>query len=404
MPEERSPHSSLTDEMFFALVNAVTSRFQTIGDSRKVVDQDGLRREYERILRGLFEQLEAYERFEDNVRDVMDFMPHDGHYEALNAALGGIRASNPASESGQSLGRTNDSTNRGAEVAVPRRASDSEEPRPASTPEAREGGEGQVQTIREALDMLKVWNPVDEFPDEAHAALTQLVEQLQSAQQEASDMRQAAAGMSADVTRLGEQLEALRQIAEDYHKLMHNSGMEALARSIRKQIDEAVSSPASTPEARERTAKVPEKTTTYSSPRWGAGGNPEQGEWAKDASAHSEREPVITLRSAAEHLSSRLTLNPNPVELENAADLLLHFATRVDELIEQVETLRQLNDRVIAERDSWERECNGLSEQLESAQRALWHLVQTGDSGTAAVARAALGASASNPASEPSDA
>ena len=53
-----------------------------------------------------------------------------------------------------------------------------------------------------------------------------------------------------------------------------------------------------------------------------------------DSSPHSERGPVITLRSAAEHLSSRLTLEPNPVELENAADLLLY-------LVEQLETLRR---------------------------------------------------------------
>ncbi len=56
---------------------------------------------------------------------------------------------------------------------------------------------------------------------------------------------------------------------------------------------------------------------------------------------HSEREPVITLRSAAEHLSSRLTLEPNPVELENAADLLLHFAKRMDDLEEQLEAARE---------------------------------------------------------------
>lgn len=43
---------------------------------------------------------------------------------------------------------------------------------------------------------------------------------------------------------------------------------------------------------------------------------------------HSE----LSLRSAAEYLSSRLTLKPNPVELENAADLIL-------DLIEQVQAL-----------------------------------------------------------------
>lgn len=66
--------------------------------------------------------------------------------------------------------------------------------------------------------------------------------------------------------------------------------------------------------------------------------------------SHSEREPVITLRSAAEHLSSRLTLNPNPVELENAADLLLHFATRLDALEEQLEAAQKV---VEAARAAW---------------------------------------------------
>lgn len=50
-----------------------------------------------KTVKWLNEQYQALERFEDEVRDVMDFMPHDEHYVALNAALGRIR-SNPARE------------------------------------------------------------------------------------------------------------------------------------------------------------------------------------------------------------------------------------------------------------------------------------------------------------------
>ena len=55
----RDMSGRLTDEMFYALVNGVTSRMRTIQDRCEFVDQEGLRQEYERILSPLFEQLET---------------------------------------------------------------------------------------------------------------------------------------------------------------------------------------------------------------------------------------------------------------------------------------------------------------------------------------------------------
>ena len=99
---------------------------------------------------------------------------------------------------------------------------------------------------------------------------------------------------------------------------------------------------------------------------------------ATDQNQHSEREPVITLRSAAEHLSSRLTLEPNPVELENAADLLL-------DLVEQLEVLREFYD-------AWWAHENGIVdfdlhhsqvERLRAAANAAFRLTHPPDSGSA---------------------
>ena len=44
-------------------------------------------KEFREEIDAIAKRLEAYERFEDDVRDVMDFMEHDEHYVALNEAL-----------------------------------------------------------------------------------------------------------------------------------------------------------------------------------------------------------------------------------------------------------------------------------------------------------------------------
>jgi hypothetical protein len=44
-------------------------------------------KELEERLITLQEIFDRYERFEDEIRDVMDFMEHDEHYLALNEAL-----------------------------------------------------------------------------------------------------------------------------------------------------------------------------------------------------------------------------------------------------------------------------------------------------------------------------
>lgn len=85
MTSESKRHSALRsdsiEECFAVLRNP-----KSLGWAREVA------------LKRIEEQLEALERFEDDVRDVMDFMPQDKHYHALNEALGRIRGSNPAKE------------------------------------------------------------------------------------------------------------------------------------------------------------------------------------------------------------------------------------------------------------------------------------------------------------------
>ena len=62
MTDASTRHMRLPDRDYYALVNAVTSRVSADAHRREVVDQDGLRREFERILGPLYEQLEAAER------------------------------------------------------------------------------------------------------------------------------------------------------------------------------------------------------------------------------------------------------------------------------------------------------------------------------------------------------
>jgi len=76
---ERKPN--LEDTLF----NVIDDLEKKLEDSKKKIS----------IVEGaytvLFEELEVYEKFEDEVRDIMDFMPHDEHYDKLNSALGRMR-------------------------------------------------------------------------------------------------------------------------------------------------------------------------------------------------------------------------------------------------------------------------------------------------------------------------
>lgn len=65
---------------------------------------NGIRKRYDKVFKGeyhdyyqqlflredvtvLLKAIEKYEIFEDDIRDVMDFIPKDKHYDALNEAL-----------------------------------------------------------------------------------------------------------------------------------------------------------------------------------------------------------------------------------------------------------------------------------------------------------------------------
>lgn len=71
--ETSLPHSQrLSDADYYALVNAVTSRFDCDRVGRGIVDREGMRSEFDRVLSGLFEQYGELQEYADELERERD--------------------------------------------------------------------------------------------------------------------------------------------------------------------------------------------------------------------------------------------------------------------------------------------------------------------------------------------